>query len=68
MFKDVPATLPIAPYGIIVLLGKTNTGLSGKCPYCHTFIWYATVPVEGREKVRRDSIVATCSMTGLGEE
>ena len=39
MFKDVPATLPIAPHGIMVLLGKTNTGPSGKCPYCHTFIW-----------------------------
>jgi hypothetical protein len=55
LFKDVPTTLPIAPYGIIVLLGKTNTGPSGKCPYCpYIFVWYATVPVEGREKVRRD--------------
>ena len=51
MFKDVPTTLPIPPYGIIVLLGKTNTGPSGKCSYCpYTFVWYATVPVEGREK------------------
>jgi len=41
-----PAGLKGIPYGIIVLLGSTNTYLPGSAPYpSYTIVWYTTVPV-----------------------
>jgi len=41
-----PAGLKGIPYGIIVLLGSTNTYPPGPAPYPpYIIVWYATVPV-----------------------